>query len=101
MLRTPLSYLKHRIDEINAETFKYCYTMIEGDALTGKLEKITYEIQLMASPAGGTIAKTTRKYYPLDGVETSEEEIKTGQERSRAMFKVLEDYLIKNPEAYA
>ncbi|CAH2080516.1 unnamed protein product, partial [Thlaspi arvense] len=61
---TPLTYMKHRVDEINTETFKYSYTVFEGDALTGKLEKISYEIQLVASPDGGSVAKTTSKFYP-------------------------------------
>ncbi|CAH2080520.1 unnamed protein product [Thlaspi arvense] len=60
--------------------------------LTGKLEKICYEIQLVASEDEGTIAKTTSKYYSLDGVEISDDKIKTGQERSGAMFKVLALY---------
>ncbi|CAH2080511.1 unnamed protein product [Thlaspi arvense] len=91
MAGTPFTYLKHHVDDIDEETYKCCYNVIEGDALTGKLEMISYKIQLMASLDGGSIAKTTSKYYPLEGVVLSEDEIKTEQERSRATFKVLQD----------
>ncbi|GFZ13954.1 hypothetical protein Acr_24g0001470 [Actinidia rufa] len=89
----------HRIDEIDEEKYKYCYTLIEGDVLAGKLEKIVYEIQLVATADGGTITKTTSKYYTLGDAEINEEEIKGGMEKAGEMFKVVEDYLIKNPDA--
>lgn len=93
--------MKHRVDEINEEEYKYCYTLVEGDALVGKFEKICYEIQLVASPDGGTISKTTVRYYPLAGAVINEEEIKAGMEKAGGMFKVVEDYLVQNPTAYA
>ncbi|XP_057475842.1 major strawberry allergen Fra a 1.06-like [Actinidia eriantha] len=96
---TPFTSVKHRIDEIDEEKYKYCYTLIEGDVLAGKLEKIVYEIQLVATADGGTITKTTSKYYTLGDAEINEEEIKGGMEKAGEMFKVVEDYLIKNPDA--
>ena len=52
---TPFRSVKHRVDEINEEKYKYCYTLIEGDVLAGKLEKIAYEIQLAPSTDGGAM----------------------------------------------
>lgn len=37
-----LKSLKYQIDEQNEETCSYSYTVIEGDALMDKLEKITH-----------------------------------------------------------
>ncbi|CAH2080521.1 unnamed protein product [Thlaspi arvense] len=81
--------------------------VIHGDGGVGSIkkisfadEKISYEIRLGPSPDGRAISKTTSKYYPLDGVDINEEEIKIGQERSGAMLKVLEDHLIQNAESY-
>lgn len=95
------SYLKYKIDELNEETYTYNYTLIEGDALTDKLEKITYEVQFEESANGGTISKMTSKYYPLGDFEVKEEDVKAGKEKASGMYKVVEAYLLQNPEAYA
>ncbi|XP_057471973.1 major strawberry allergen Fra a 1.06-like [Actinidia eriantha] len=91
---TPFSSVTHLIDEIDEEKYKYCYTLIEGDVLAGKLEKIAYEIQLVPTANGGTITKTTSKYYTLGDAEINKEEIKGGMEKAGEMFKVVEEYLI-------
>ncbi|MBA0555630.1 hypothetical protein Golob_025795, partial [Gossypium lobatum] len=51
-------------------------TFGEGDALMNKLEKITYETKLEASPGGGSICKTSSKYYTIGDFEITEEGIK-------------------------
>uniref|UniRef100_A0A5B7CCJ2 Putative major allergen Pru ar 1-like n=1 Tax=Davidia involucrata TaxID=16924 RepID=A0A5B7CCJ2_DAVIN len=93
--------VKHQIDELNEETCMFNYTLIEGDALKGNLEKISYEVKFVASPDGGTISKMTSKYYTVGDVVISEEEIKAGKEKAMGMYKVVENYLIQNPDAYA
>ncbi|ONI01670.1 hypothetical protein PRUPE_6G152200 [Prunus persica] len=40
------SYVKHRIDGLDEDNFVYSYTLVEGDALSDKVEKISYEIKL-------------------------------------------------------
>ncbi|KAL0305511.1 UNVERIFIED_CONTAM: Major strawberry allergen Fra a 1.07 [Sesamum radiatum] len=96
-----LSSLKYRIDELNEETYTYNYTVIEGDALTDKLEKITHEVKLKAAPGGGTVSKVTSTYYTKGDFELKEEEVKAGKERVLGVYKVVEAYLLNNSEAYA
>ncbi|KAF5950841.1 hypothetical protein HYC85_012834 [Camellia sinensis] len=72
----PFKSVKHRVDEVNEEACKYNYTLIEGDVLMDKFEKICYEIELVASPDGGSITKSTTKYYPLGNYVINEEELK-------------------------
>ncbi|KAL0352871.1 UNVERIFIED_CONTAM: Major strawberry allergen Fra a 1.07 [Sesamum angustifolium] len=96
-----LSSLKYRIDELNEETYTYNYTVIEGDALTDKLEKITHEVKLKAAPGGGTVSKVTSMYYTKGDFELKEEEVKAGKERVLGVYKVVEAYLLNNSEAYA
>ncbi|CBI22938.3 unnamed protein product, partial [Vitis vinifera] len=42
------NYVKHRVDGIDKENFTYTYSVIEGDALMGTLESISYEVKLVA-----------------------------------------------------
>ena len=94
------NYVKHRIDEIDNANFTYGYSLIEGDALTDKLEKISYEIKLVASPDGGSILKSTSKYHTKGDHEIKEEQIKAGKEKAAGLFKAVEGYLLANPDAY-
>ncbi|KAA8527663.1 hypothetical protein F0562_035468 [Nyssa sinensis] len=95
------SYMKHYIDELNEKTYTYKYTLIEGDAMMDKLEKISFEVKLEAAPNGGTISKMTSKYYAKGDFVLTEEEIKAGKEKALGMYKVVEAYLQENPDAYA
>ncbi|CAK9138935.1 unnamed protein product [Ilex paraguariensis] len=96
-----LGPLKHRIDEINEETFVYHYTLIEGEDLLGKLEKVSHETKFEPSPDGGSISKITSKYYTLDDAAITEDEIKASKEKAMGMYKAVEGYLLQNPDAYA
>ncbi|KAI3466813.1 hypothetical protein Pfo_023476 [Paulownia fortunei] len=96
-----LSTLKYRIDEVDEETYTYNYTVIEGDALTDKLEKITHEVKLEAAADGGTISKVTSKYYTNGDFLLQEEDIRAGKEKVLGVYKVVEAYLLQNPNAYA
>ncbi|KAL3506003.1 hypothetical protein ACH5RR_031385 [Cinchona calisaya] len=92
--------LKYHIDELNEETYTYKYTLIEGGALTDKLEKITYEVKFEPTPEGGSISKVTSKYYTKDDFTLNDDEIKAGKEKVLGMYKVVEAYLLQNLDAY-
>ncbi|KAF3965934.1 hypothetical protein ACB098_05G074600 [Castanea mollissima] len=93
-------YLKHTIEGIDKENFTYSYSVIEGDALMDALKKISYEIKLMPSPTGGCICKSTCKYHTKGDIEIKEDEIKGSKERASGLFKVVESYLLANPDTY-
>ena len=93
-------YLKHKIEGIDKENFTYSYSVIEVDALMDTLEKISYEIKLMPSPNGGSICKSTCKYHTKGDIEIKEDEIKGSKERASGLFKVVESYLLANPDTY-
>ncbi|XP_059630136.1 major strawberry allergen Fra a 1.07-like [Cornus florida] len=74
----------------------------EGDASMDKqIESISDEVKLELSLNGGTVSKMTSKYYAKGDVELSEEFIKAGKEKAMGMYKVIESYLLQNPDAYA
>ncbi|ONI28167.1 hypothetical protein PRUPE_1G128100 [Prunus persica] len=72
--------------------------------LSDKIEKISYEIKLVASAFcsadGGSIIKNTRSYHTKGDVEIKEEHVKAGKEKVHALFKIIETYLVANPDAY-
>lgn len=94
-------YVKHRIDAVDKENLTYAYTLIDGDALTDKIDSISYEIKFEPSPDGGCKGKNVSTYHTKPGVEIKEEEIKAGKEKASGVFKLVEGYLLANPEAYA
>lgn len=93
--------MKHRIDELDKENFVCKYTMIEGDALADKLESIAYEIKFEPSNDGGCVCKMNSEYHTLGGYEVKEEEIKAGKESAMGIYKVVEAFLLENPNVYA
>ncbi|KAL1819446.1 hypothetical protein ACET3Z_014315 [Daucus carota] len=94
------SSLKYHIDELSEDDYTYNYTLLEGDALVKNLEKITYEVKFESMPNGGTISKVTRKYYTIGNFKLKDEDIKAGKDKVLLMYKVIEAYLLQDPDAY-
>lgn len=92
--------LKHKIDELNEKTYTYNYTLIEGEGLMDKIEKISYQVKFESTPDGGTVSKMTTSVYAKGDFELKEEEVKAGKEKVLGMYKVVEAYLLQNPDAY-
>ncbi|GMY27829.1 major allergen Pru ar 1-like [Fagus crenata] len=93
--------VKNRIDELNEVNYSYKYTYIEGEALADRLESISFELQFEPTPEGGSKIKMTTKFHTKADVVLKEEEIKVGKDKTLEMYKFLEAYLLKNPDAYA
>ncbi|KAL5542657.1 hypothetical protein UlMin_010367 [Ulmus minor] len=94
------NYVKHQVEGIDNDNFTYNYSLIEGDAFSEKIEKISYETKLVASADGGSIIKNTSKYHTAGDVEIKEEHVKEGKEKASGLFKLIEGYLHANPDAY-
>lgn len=93
--------MKLRIDTLDKQNLMYAYTLIEGDALMGKIESVSYEVKLDPSPdGGGCVGKKVTIYHTKPDVEISEEEIKVGKEMIEGIFKTAEAFLLANTHAY-
>ena len=92
---------KHRIDALDTENLVCKYTLVEGDVIFDRIEKIEYEAKFEASSNGGCICKMTSVYHAKEGVELTEENIKAGKEKAAGLYKAVEDYLLANPDVYA
>ncbi|XP_047336276.1 major strawberry allergen Fra a 1-2-like [Impatiens glandulifera] len=90
--------VKHRVDGIDKENYTYSYSIIEGDVLKNGLESLSYEIKISEGSNGGSVCKNTSKYVSKGDVVLSEEEIKEGKEKSSAIYKAIEAYLLANPD---
>ncbi|KAG4210486.1 hypothetical protein ERO13_A02G052201v2 [Gossypium hirsutum] len=85
------NYMKQKVEALDKENFVYIYSVIEGDALMNKLEKITYETKLEDYPDGGD---------PYARLLLKEEGIKAGKEKALRIFKAIEVHLLANSDAY-
>lgn len=92
--------MKHKTDALDKEKFTYNYSVVEGGPLSETIEKISYETKLVASPDGGSIFKSTSKYYTKENTEINEEQVKAEEEKASGVFKAVEGYLVANPDAY-
>ncbi|MFS7989775.1 putative Bet v I/Major latex protein [Helianthus anomalus] len=93
-------FAKHQVDEIDEKTFTYKYTLIEGNGISDNIEKVSYDIKFEGSSNGGTVSKMTTTIYTRGDFEIKEEDLKAGKEKVLGLYKVVEAYLIKNPDAY-
>ncbi|KAI3469846.1 hypothetical protein Pfo_026509 [Paulownia fortunei] len=90
---------KHRVDALDKDNLTHTYSIVEGDALMGVLESITYHIKIVPAEDGGCICKNRSIYHIKGDVEITEDKIKEGKEKAMAMFKAIEAYLQANPDA--
>lgn len=91
--------MKQRVDAVDKENFTYSYSIIEGDALMGLFESVSYHIKIVPTLDGGSICKNRSIYHTKGDAQVTEEEIKAGKEKASGMFKAVEAYLLANPDA--
>ncbi|XP_015573307.1 major allergen Pru ar 1 [Ricinus communis] len=96
-----LKYVKNRIDAIDPENWSYTYSLVEGDGLLDKLESVVYQVQFLPGQDGGSINKMKSTYNTKGDIVLGEEQVKAGKEKALGMYKVVEGYLLQNPDAYA
>lgn len=93
--------MKHRIDAIDKENLTFNYAVIEGHGKPEMLESILYEIKIEPSPEGGCKIKNVIKYHLKQEVEIKEDDFKDAMEEALIVLKIVDAYLLANPEAYA
>ncbi|KAF3456293.1 hypothetical protein FNV43_RR00943 [Rhamnella rubrinervis] len=97
---SPYKYVVHKIDTVDTENHTFSHTVIEGDLLGDKLEKIAHETKIVAGSDGGSILKNTSKYFTKGDHGVDEQFVNEGKEKGIALLKAIEAYLVANPDAY-
>ncbi|XP_039156099.1 major strawberry allergen Fra a 1.04 [Eucalyptus grandis] len=72
----------------------------EGDVIFDKIESIVYEVQFLASSVGRCLCKMIGGYHTRGDVELNEDDIKQGKEKAMGLYKVVEEYVLGNPNVY-
>ncbi|PKI46044.1 pathogenesis-related protein STH-21-like [Punica granatum] len=96
-----LKWLKNRIDAVDAEKLVCKYTLIESGIAFDKIESVAYEVKFEASSDGECVCKMISEYHTKAGAELKEEDIKQGKDKAMGLYKVVEEYLLANPDVYA
>ncbi|XP_020235128.1 pathogenesis-related protein 10 [Cajanus cajan] len=87
----------HRVDAIDEASFVYNFSIIEGTGLPEKLEKVSFESQVVEGPNGGCIRKAHAKLYTKGDATLSEDDLKANQAKVEGIVKLVESYLLANP----
>ncbi|KAF2289128.1 hypothetical protein P3X46_005906 [Hevea brasiliensis] len=93
-------FIKTKIEVMDKDNLTHCYSVIGGDQWNDVLEKISYETIVVAAPDGGSIIKTSSKYYPKENYEIIQDQVKAGAQKALEFFKAVEAYLLANPDAF-
>ncbi|XP_061344772.1 pathogenesis-related protein 10-like isoform X3 [Gastrolobium bilobum] len=91
-------YVLHRVDAIDEVNFVYNFSIIGGTGLADNLEKVSFESKLVEGPNGGSIRKVHVQYFTKGDAKLSEEELKAGQAKVEGLVKLVEGYLLANPD---
>ncbi|XP_058083250.1 major strawberry allergen Fra a 1.08-like [Magnolia sinica] len=97
----PYTHVNERVDLLDKDNFEYKYTVTDGADVGSKLISAVYHVKFETASNGGSVCKVTAEYHTASGVEYTEEELNVGKEGVKGMFKGVEEYLLKNGEAYA
>ncbi|GER50184.1 major pollen allergen Aln g 1 [Striga asiatica] len=96
----PFKFMTHRIDAIDNENYMCNYTLIDGDVLGEKVEKVCYEIKLEASANGGCKIKLDIEYHSKGDAEITNKETEMGTEQALRLYKAYEEYIIAHPSIF-
>ncbi|KAM0870889.1 hypothetical protein ACQ4PT_039742 [Festuca glaucescens] len=95
----PFSFMKERLDFVDADKCESKSTLIEGGGIGTAIETATSHIKVETTASGGSVVKVESTYKLLPGVEVKDE-ITKAKDSVTNIFKGAEAYLVANPDAY-
>eukprot|EP01018_Ginkgo_biloba_P025322 Gb_09961 [translate_table: standard] len=95
-----LSYEKERVDEIIEKDFLYRYTALEGGLMGKKLRTAKFEMKISPTDDEGCLLKWTCNFETVSNKPPSEAQAQELKAEIVALVKMVESYLLSNPELY-
>ncbi|KAL2463216.1 Pathogenesis-related protein STH-2 [Forsythia ovata] len=98
---SPAKPMKNRVEFLDTQNYVSKITLIEGDAIDDKVEKVCYEMKFEDSKDGGCVLKINSDYHTKGDAVLKEEDIKAGTDYAIGIYKACADYLVANPHVCA
>ncbi|XP_047084193.1 pathogenesis-related protein 1-like [Lolium rigidum] len=95
----PFSFMKEKLDFVDAEKCECKSTLIEGGGIGTSTETTTLHIKVKPTAICGSVVKVELNYKLPLGVEVKEE-ISKAKNSVTIIFKGVEAYLVANQDAY-
>lgn len=94
--------MKHKIDALDTANFMCKYTLIEGDVLGDKLESVVYEVKFVSQVQVQVVyARWQATIIQRVTLTLRRRKLQLAKTKAIGMYKVVEEYLFANPDAYA
>ncbi|KAF3438394.1 hypothetical protein FNV43_RR21158 [Rhamnella rubrinervis] len=91
----------NHIEVLDKNKLEFGFTVVEGHhVLKGGVEKIYNHIKIVEGPHGGSVIKSTAKYFTEDGIEFKEDSAIASREKYTGLYNAVENYLLENPHLY-
>lgn len=100
-VKLPVNFVTGRVDVLDNEKHVFKFSVIEGGHLGVRLKSYSFEHKFEAASDGSTVGKVILEYETVDDTDLSEEE--KGQIIGAVLgkMKLVEGFLLANPDAYA
>ncbi|KAG4949133.1 hypothetical protein JHK82_042329 [Glycine max] len=93
-----MTIIEGQVDAIDEAAYVYNFSIIGGTALADTLEKVSFESKLVEGSNGGSIRKVHVQFFTKGNATFSEEEVKANQAKVEGLVKLVEGYLLANPD---
>ncbi|XP_073113074.1 major pollen allergen Aln g 1 [Elaeis guineensis] len=100
-VKSPVNFVKDRVDVLDNEKHVFKYSVVEGGLLGIRLKSYSFDHKFETASDGSTAGKVILEYETLDETDLSVEEKGLLMGAVLGMMKAVEGFLIANPDAYA
>eukprot|EP01018_Ginkgo_biloba_P025324 Gb_09963 [translate_table: standard] len=94
------SYAKEKVDELNEKDLSYKYTALEGGLLGTKLKSAKFEMKFSPTAEDECLLAWICEFDTLSDSLPSEAEDQETKAGIVAMVKMVESYILSNPQLY-